>query len=509
MANLESNATELFGSFVLGDDEFALPASTIREVVNFPDKISALPLAPPFLEGMFTLRGSVIPVVNLGRIFQPDAPRAEKSHKIAILDFQHVQVGILFHATGEVLRVRPDQRTTLSYASGSTQGVIAGTILLDDGERLIQVLNPAALISIENVPQVLALQSTCQKQQRHNFRTQAARRRCVSFRAGPAAFAFEMGGIQEIISVPEIHNSMLNSKLCLGRINFRGSPIGVVDFAQLLTENGAARDTAEHTDAERRIIVIRMDDATVGFMVDTVDNIIHFADDEVMPIPLLSKVRTDMFSGCISRPEVGDVILLDHQKILSRSEITDMRKGHANLYPDEAKPKDGAAAVKRQSGRQVYITFALDAAYAVEIRQVREIIDFSDAITCPPGMPDYMRGVLNLRQQMVTVIDMRSLYGMPALVAAPAPKILVVERGADCYGLVVDAIDSIMTIDDSKRFAAPSLMRNPNAEHSLANEMREVIDINDSPDGVRKTLRIFDCDRLLQSLDALRPAQAA
>ena len=51
--------TELFGSFVLGPDEFALPALCIREVVNFPDKMTALPLSPAFLEGMFTLRGSV------------------------------------------------------------------------------------------------------------------------------------------------------------------------------------------------------------------------------------------------------------------------------------------------------------------------------------------------------------------------------------------------------------------------------------------------------------------
>jgi len=511
MSTPENSIAELFGSFTLGDDEFALPASCIREVVNFPDKISALPLSPPFLEGVFTLRGSVIPVVNLARVFQPSAPGAEKSHKIAILDFQQVLVGILFHATGEVLRVRPEQRSTLSYANGSTQGVIAGTILLDEGERLIQVLNPTALISIENVPQVLALQAVSRKQQQHSFHSQSSRRRCVSFRVGPSAFALEMDAIQEIINVPELQRSILNSRLCLGRINFRGSQVGVVDFSQLL--NTGAADEAE-TEArtfrpEQRIVIVRIDDVTVGFMVDSVDNIIHFFDEEVMPIPLLSKARAGMFSGCISRPELGEVILLDHRQILSQNEIVEMRKGHANLYPDEAKAAaaspDGA---RRKTGRQVYITFALENTFAVEIKQVREIIDFSDAITRPPGMPDFMRGMLNLRQQMVSVIDLRSLYGMPALESALQSKILIVERGADCYGLMVDAVENIMTISDSKRFAAPKMMRNTECTNDLRSEMEDVIDIDETPDGSHKTLSVFECERLLQRLARELPATA-
>src|SRR5471030_3237030 len=186
-AGLAAPAMELFGSFMLGADEFALPASAIREVVNFPDKMTALPLSPPFLEGVFTLRGAVIPVVNLGRVFQPDAPPAERSHKIAILDFQQVLLGILFHSTGEILRVRPEQRSTLNYSNGA-HGVIAGTILLDHGERLVQVLDPAALARIENVPHVLTLRAAGKQQDsRHHARSE--RRQCVSFRVGASSFA--------------------------------------------------------------------------------------------------------------------------------------------------------------------------------------------------------------------------------------------------------------------------------------------------------------------------------
>ncbi|MET0266649.1 MAG: chemotaxis protein CheW, partial [Duganella sp.] len=234
-------AFELFGSFQLGPDEFALPAACIREVVNYPARMTAVPLSPPFLDGMFNLRGTVIPVVNLSRVFDPAAPAADATHKIAILDYDGVLIGILFHATGEILRVRPEQRSTLHYAAGEAHGVVAGTLLLDDGARLLQVLDPAALVRIENVPQVLALQGASRQAAR---RHQGERRQCVSFRSAQSAFAFEMGAIQEIIRVPEIQPSILNSALCLGRIYFRGSPVAIVCFSTLLSAPGASHSVA-------------------------------------------------------------------------------------------------------------------------------------------------------------------------------------------------------------------------------------------------------------------------
>lgn len=503
-----SGPTELFGSFVLGPDEFALPAHCIREVVNYPDKMTALPLSPLFLEGMFTLRGSVIPVVNLGRVFNPAAPAAEPTHKIAILDYDGVLVGLLFHATGEILRVRPEQRSTLSYASGDSHGVVAGTILLDDGARLLQVLDPAALARIENVPQVLALQGANRQAAR---RHQGERRQCVSFRVGSSSFALEMGAIQEIIRVPELQASVLNSALCLGRINFRGNPVAVVCFHTLLTPGASsAPPPGERVfDPDQRVVIARIDDATIGFLVDSVDNIVNFFSEEIMPIPMLGKSRAGMFGGCISKPDLGDIILLEHRQILSSAEIVAMRTGHANLYPkDEPGAGGHASGQARRNQRQVYITFALENTYAVEIKQVREIIDYSDAVTHAPGMPPFMRGMLNLRQQMVSVIDLRSLYQMPPAQQTGQAKILVIERGQDRYGLLVDAVENIMTVNDNRRFTAPKMMRNSSVNDGPRGEMEEVIDIEGEGDG-HKTLSVFECDRLLQRLAREMPALAA
>ena len=492
-------ATELFGSFHLGDAEFALPASCIREVVNYPAKVTALPLSPAYLEGMFTLRGSVIPVVNLGRLFRADAPHAAPTDKIAILDFQQVLIGIVFQDTGEILRVPASARSALQYVAGDAHAVIAGTILLDGGSRLLQILDPHALLRIENVPHVLALQATGAKLNTARYHAQSERRQCVSFHAAGTTFAFEMLAIQEIIKVPELHGSLLNSELCLGRMHFRGSQVAVVDFGALLQAAGSGNANKAAT-LEQRIIVVRIDDTTIGFLVDSVDSIVHFFGDEVLPIPLLSKARAAMFAGCITKDGLGDIIFLDHKGILSQAEIVDMRDGHARLYP-----ADTATAATRQAQRRVYITFTVESRFAVEIGQVREIIDFSSAITTPPGMPACMRGLLNLRQQMISIIDLRQLYAMPALPDEGAGKILIVERGAERYGFLVDHVDNIMTISDSQRFAAPQIIRT-GAHDDLRSEMDEMIDIGTQAQ--RQTLSVFQCDHLLEKLGSALPQAA-
>ena len=494
-ASPQANAgatVELFGSFMLDGDEFALPALCIREVVNFPAPMTCLPLAPPYLEGMFTLRGSVIPVVNLGRLFDPAAPAAEASNKIAIIDYQEVQVGLLVLATGEILRVRPEQRSRLRYAEGSTQGVVAGTILLEEGKRLVQVLDVDRLVQIENVPQVQSMRASG-AEMRRQLRVAGERRHAISFRASGARFAMEMKAIQEIVRVPELAESILAGPLCRGRMQFRGLQVPVVDFAAL------AGGQPVQAQAGQRILVARIGEATLGFLVDEVESILHFTSDEVLPIPLLSKERSAMFAGCVARAGEADVILLDHEGIFSRSEIGEMDLGHRQLYQAQtsAQTSAQAKAASQRTGRTVYLSFRVAELFALELKQVREIIEHAGDISHPPGMPDYLCGVLNLRQELISLVDLRRLYGMEA--GEGTGKVLVIEREEGRYGLLVDAVADIVTVDDGKRFAAPSLMKTSVTAQGLSAESHEVVELPQT-DGSTHSTCLLDLERVMKRI---------
>ena len=69
-------------SFRLGDDLFAIDIMRIKEIIR-PQKLSLLPKAPPFVEGVINLRGTVIPVIDLRKRF--DMPEREDSLPIRLL----------------------------------------------------------------------------------------------------------------------------------------------------------------------------------------------------------------------------------------------------------------------------------------------------------------------------------------------------------------------------------------------------------------------------------------
>ncbi|QCP14548.1 chemotaxis protein CheW [Pseudoduganella umbonata] len=488
-ALVDAAGLELFGTFHLGGAEFALPALAIREVVAYPDRVTRMPLSPDCLEGIFTLRGTAIPVVNLARIFDPSAPAASARQKIAILDHEDVLVGLVFDSTGEVLRVRPEQRSIISHAGGR-QSVVGGTILLADGERLLQVLMPDALVRIDNVPQVRSMSAASRAAERARFLRHAEARKCLCFSAGGTSFAFAMAAVQEIIAVPELRPSVMAGPLCKGWINFRGRAVGIVDFGQLVGCAPAAVHEA------RRILIVRVGDELLGFLVDSVDTIMPFFDSDVLPIPLLGTRRGAMFRGCLPRRDGPDTLFLDHAHVLGDDELAEVCAGHRRIYQDEAAQETGRSAGAAAARKQVYLAFALGTPWAADIGQVRELIPYTAGMTRPPGAPHCVHGMLHLRQQMISVIDLRRLYGMPPLDDAAECRILVLERGSERYGVIVDRVDSIVHLPASARRPSPKLLRAGGGVTDMRTDVSEVLEL---PDG--SVMSLFERDAFFATLE--------
>ena len=78
------------------------------------------------------------------------------------------------------------------------------------------------------------------------------------------------------------------------------------------------------------------------------------------------------------------------------------------------------------------------------------------------------------------------------LSSTAAAKILVIEQGEDRYGLVVDAVENIVTVADSDRMSTPRMLRN-NAGTDLRSELQEVIEIPVAGEG-KQTISIFEID---------------
>jgi purine-binding chemotaxis protein CheW len=97
-----------------------------------------------------------------------------------------------------------------------------------------------------------------------------------------------------------------------------------------------------------------------------------------------------------------------------------------------------------------YLTFALGKEeYGLEILKVREIIGYMD-ITAVPRTPSYVRGVINLRGQVISVVDLRAKFGMEAAQRTEQTCIIVVEiKSGDrklSTGIIVDRVSEVLNI---------------------------------------------------------------
>ncbi len=105
-------------------------------------------------------------------------------------------------------------------------------------------------------------------------------------------------------------------------------------------------------------------------------------------------------------------------------------------------------AVAEKEGK--YLTFSLGAEeYGLEILKVREIIGYID-VTAVPQTPHHVKGVINLRGQVIPVIDLRAKFGMETAEVTEQSCIIVVEivqGGQQCsVGIVVDRVQEVLDI---------------------------------------------------------------
>lgn len=99
-----------------------------------------------------------------------------------------------------------------------------------------------------------------------------------------------------------------------------------------------------------------------------------------------------------------------------------------------------------------------DEEYAVDILRVQEIRGWG-SVTRIPRMPDYIKGVLNLRGAVVPVIDLRLRFGLPAIEYGPTTVIIIVtvitEQKKRDMGIVVDAVSDVYTIGEDEMKPPP------------------------------------------------------
>lgn len=114
-----------------------------------------------------------------------------------------------------------------------------------------------------------------------------------------------------------------------------------------------------------------------------------------------------------------------------------------------------------------YLTFKLDKEeYGLEILKVREIIGLID-ITRVPKMPNFIKGVINLRGRVLPVIDLRLKFKFESVQNTEETCIIIVDTGEILTGIIVDKVQEVLDISEENIENAPEFGINLNTDFIL------------------------------------------
>lgn len=101
------------------------------------------------------------------------------------------------------------------------------------------------------------------------------------------------------------------------------------------------------------------------------------------------------------------------------------------------------------------VTFQLEnETYGINVMQVQEILRYSE-IAAVPGAPDYVLGIINLRGNVVTVIDTRSRFGLMSAEITDNSRIVIIEAEKQVIGILVDSVAEVVYLKKSEMETAP------------------------------------------------------
>eukprot|EP00232_Nephroselmis_pyriformis_P019213 CAMPEP_0182900148 /NCGR_PEP_ID=MMETSP0034_2-20130328/28607_1 /TAXON_ID=156128 /ORGANISM="Nephroselmis pyriformis, Strain CCMP717" /LENGTH=156 /DNA_ID=CAMNT_0025034295 /DNA_START=532 /DNA_END=1002 /DNA_ORIENTATION=+ len=104
-----------------------------------------------------------------------------------------------------------------------------------------------------------------------------------------------------------------------------------------------------------------------------------------------------------------------------------------------------------------WVTYRLDEeTYGINVMQVQEVLRYTE-IAPVPGAPDYVLGIINLRGNVVTVIDTRSRFGLPPTDITDNTRIVIIESDEQVVGILVDSVAEVVYLRSSEIDSAPNV----------------------------------------------------
>jgi purine-binding chemotaxis protein CheW len=439
-----------FLTFRIGDRLYALPAEDVSEIIRIPP-LARVPQAPPSLLGLANLRGRILPVASLRRLLGEADGDDAGSRAIVLTGAAPVAVAV--DAVQSLLTVDASLVDARQAGFAAEPGeLLHGALRHREGDGATKILDMPGMLKAAFPPR-----------DRPDRRPAAAGRadplaaaaeatdaeKLVTFDVFGQEFALPMTDVQEIVPLFDSVSSVPRADgAVLGVAAYRDTILPIMSLRSLL---GLAPATG--LDGREKIVVVRVRGGLVGLVADRMRAIVAAEPALLEPTPALLAARTGGESRikALYRGEGGRRLV----SILSPDQL--FREDVMRRLGDEAPAARQAEAAAEANSLQI-LTFRLgDGEFGLPIETVDEVARVPDQITRVPRTPDFIEGVVNLRGEVLAVVDQRRRFDMPPAPSPEGRRMIVVRTGGRRAALIVDGVSGIATISVEAVEPAPSL----------------------------------------------------
>jgi purine-binding chemotaxis protein CheW len=150
-ASAANAPTQQFITFTLGAVEFGVEIMAVREIKGW-SQTTAIPNAPPFINGVINLRGIIVPIMDLRARFGMEPIVPTRMNVVIIINTGVRTTGLLVDAVSDIIAVTPDAiRPIPDMGSGAGESLLAGLVPLND--RMVSLVSLDFLIGAGERPQ--------------------------------------------------------------------------------------------------------------------------------------------------------------------------------------------------------------------------------------------------------------------------------------------------------------------------------------------------------------------
>jgi len=519
-----------FVTFNVAGEMFAVPMAPVQEIIRVPE-VARMPLAPAALDGLANLRGRVLPIVNLRRLFHTEELAHDDSTRALVINLGQ-PLGFVVDRVSSVISVEPGEIEPATAIQSIVQadfltGVINRTgpdgvrqlMLVLDFERLVR--DQFSNVRAGSVGGVGSLAGPADAALASVVEAHADELRLVSFTVEAQEYAIAINDVQEIVQVPEAITAVPNTPHhVLGLMSLRQRLLPLVSLRSLFGLAGIA--ASEH----HRIVVVALPGgAQVGLVTDTVKEVLSVprSQADAMPGVLTRDEQLREFES-ICRLEDGKrlVSIIATDKLLGMQAIRDAVNAAGTAVGEADTPSEDNEMSQANAGRELatdddaqVVIFRLGAEeFGVPIMSVQEIVRVPESLTRVPKTPKFVEGVINLRGTVLPVIDQRSRLGMDTIERNDRQRIMVYTLNGLRTGFIVDSVAEVLRIARSHIERAPELSEEQGRlitqVAKLDNDKRLVMLIDPSQLlGAREVTAMSKMDALADNPTEMQPLRKA